>query len=40
MITTWDHGRIATEIGNPMLKAGRALDIVEKGVIAVEDDPP
>lgn len=40
MITTWDHGRIATEIGNPMLKAGRrALDIVEKGVIAVEDDP-
>jgi isoaspartyl peptidase/L-asparaginase-like protein (Ntn-hydrolase superfamily) len=40
MITTWDHGRMATEIGNPMLAAGnRALDIVEKGVIAVEDDP-
>ena len=40
MITTWDHGRIATEVGNPMLAAGnRALDIVEKGVVAVEDDP-
>jgi N4-(beta-N-acetylglucosaminyl)-L-asparaginase len=40
MITTWDHGRIATEIGNPLLKAGiRALDIVEQGVVAVEDDP-
>jgi L-asparaginase/N4-(beta-N-acetylglucosaminyl)-L-asparaginase len=40
MITTWDHGRIATLVGNPMLKAGRrALDIVEQGVIAVEDDP-
>lgn len=40
MITTWDHGRIATEIGNPLLTAGnRALDIVEKGVVAVEDDP-
>jgi L-asparaginase/N4-(beta-N-acetylglucosaminyl)-L-asparaginase len=40
MITTWDHGRIATEIGNPMLQAGRrALDIVEQGVVAVEDDP-
>ncbi len=40
MITTWDHGRTSTEVGNPMLKAGdRALDIVEKGVNAVEDDP-
>jgi isoaspartyl peptidase/L-asparaginase-like protein (Ntn-hydrolase superfamily) len=40
MITTWDHGRIATKVGNPMLEAGRrALDIVEQGVVAVEDDP-
>lgn len=40
MITTWEHGRAATETGAPLLRKGeRALDIVEKGVNVVEDDP-
>jgi L-asparaginase/N4-(beta-N-acetylglucosaminyl)-L-asparaginase len=40
IITTWEHGRAATETGNALLmQRARALDIVERGVNVVENDP-
>lgn len=39
IISNWKHGRTAVEIGYEILKnSGRAIDAVEKGIMAVEDD--
>jgi N4-(beta-N-acetylglucosaminyl)-L-asparaginase len=40
MIATWEHGRTAINHGARMLREGAAaLDIVEAGVVQVENDP-
>jgi isoaspartyl peptidase/L-asparaginase-like protein (Ntn-hydrolase superfamily) len=40
MIVTWEHGKMAAEKGAELLRQdGKALDIVERGVNVVEDDP-
>ncbi len=39
-MSTWDHGRIANNMGYRILeKGGSALDAVEQGVMEVESDP-
>jgi isoaspartyl peptidase/L-asparaginase-like protein (Ntn-hydrolase superfamily) len=40
IISNWEHGRRSVEIGVEVLrKSGSALDAVEQGICAVEDDP-
>ncbi len=40
MISTWDHGEMANNVGYKMLQEGKAvIDAVEAGVIVVESDP-
>ena len=40
IITTWEHGRAATQTAARLLKDGvPGLDVVEKGVNVAEDDP-